>query len=94
MSKYAPDNGDNWGGSPILPDDWTAVVGGWTKTGFWFSHSAERGRSRPEQEEGGRAEREGEGRGLTDGKGARRELAVRGKGEMAIERCGGRVSEI
>ena len=62
MSKYAPDNGDNWGGSPILPDDWTAVVGGWTKTGFWFSHSAERGRSRPEQEEGGRAEREGEGR--------------------------------
>ena len=34
------------------------------------------------------------GRGLTDGKGARRELAVRGKGEMAIERCGGRVSEI
>ena len=80
MSKYAPDNGDNWGGSPILPDDWTAVVGGWTKTGFWFSHSAERGRSRPEQEEGGRAEREGGGEGANGWEGCEERAGCEGKG--------------
>lgn len=51
ISRYAPDKGDNWGGSAILLD-WTAVVGGWTKTGSWFSHSAERGRAGGEASSG------------------------------------------